>query len=202
MKPSNLKHLFDDMGLSLLVVVTGGLSIAVFFFTSMLPSIEEHERWNWPGMVCSNEAFRSDLISNLESQPIETQAAFLYGRPGTHFIFAGHLTPIQRAERPENDQFLEADYFLNNFGGEDVTLSRDKGRYYADGQSRYGGDKYSVSKDMINAVQFFRLELHPDLENREIPDAARVYFDFKAVVATVEWDGEVQATYNCFNSDI
>ena len=53
--PEPLKKL-EDAGVSLLVLVVCSIAAAVFYFTSVRPSLAEHERWDKPGMICSNES--------------------------------------------------------------------------------------------------------------------------------------------------
>jgi hypothetical protein len=260
MNINDLNEKLAHLGLSLLVVVVGGLAILVFFFTSMRPSLAMYDHWNRPGMMCSTESFRLsgfvirddwgnywgksktwipggfanesreagvlpdyptysaprynvyavqrfkhrdeavNLLFELRSKDVDLRGE-VETAPVVGGTFGGHLLPIDRTKKPEGDPFLESDFFIR-YAGFEVTLEKDWGRYYADSESRYGGDEYTESSRVGDPVKLFGLlDLHPDLENREIPDDARVYFDFDDVVVTVEWDGDVQATYSCFNAE-
>ena len=250
MNINDLNEKLASVGLSLLVVVVGGLSILVFFFTSMRPSLVMHEKWDWPGMICSNESFRyenpiinpADVARNLECQQYldaladtasgisrlfieradkegrscsaeeaaavrhKLEEAYVIQRkfraPHNKNYFSGHLAPVERRkDLPENDLFFDSNYYLSEFSGQKITLTRDGRRYYVDNKSRYGGDSYTPSNEVVDPVTLLGLEMHPDLMSKDISPRARIYFDFDSVAATVEWDGEVQATYNCFNSD-
>jgi hypothetical protein len=193
----NIDQKLRELGVSPIVLVVSVAAIVVFFFTSMRPSLLEYKKWSHAGMICSNESFWSPPLDPY----IPREHWSVVG-----LIFAGRVYPMEsyvpeRIIRPEGDPMYDSSYFIRPFGEIPYTVERDGHRFFASKESYGGGDEYSESIQIGNPVLFLNLHRHPDLIDKDIPDDARVYFDFESVVATVEWGGEVQATYNCFNSE-
>ena len=204
--PELLKKL-EDAGVSPLVVVVCSIAAVVFYFTSIRPSLAEYEKWDRPGMMCSNESIgprggRKDRVD--PRFPVNPESEF----------FGGHLNPMDDISRssklPDTDPFLDSPKYIHFFSGSYISVNKDSRGFYIDTGSRvltqqnraYGSsvpiDEYSQN---LNFVEKLSLAYHPNLIGKEIPKDAKLYFDFYKPDVSLVWDGDEKAVFNCFNAE-